>query len=297
MSNDVCVAGSVSFLIDDPRIEQELIPKFSDCKNEILKGSLVKSMKLSTNYGNSGYFQYFVQTLDKDNKKDMFIVYGNVVSTCVIGGLAPIITTDATKNLIFGEYYFNFTIGPITYQFMRRKVSVVCLGAYYFDFLLTAKLNRITTSTKINDKVNMLSKKENEISIFIKSQLLIDFSDIGNTIFELIENNIKTVYEKSCPKIVTVLEGEGLTAWDKLNDIYVRYDINVGSLFVENMMEYSMARFFFTKLLYGKFIMKFLLQKYYKKFLLDLKNSKYNSFYPYFTEGKFKDYYKFFTFE
>ena len=67
--------------------------------------------------------------------------------------------------------------------------------------------------------------KNNDPTIFISSQLLIDNSDIGNTIYKIIEKNDKeTIYEKDCPKIVNVLQGGGSTLLQNLNYIFVKYN-------------------------------------------------------------------------
>lgn len=67
------------------------------------------------------------------------------------------------------------------------------------------------------------------------SQLLIDLSDIGNTIFTI--SNIKNNFEKPCPKIVRVLKGKGLNMWDKLNDLYsTNYPGILGLDFVSNIV-------------------------------------------------------------
>lgn len=162
-----------------------------------------------------------------------------------------------------------------------------------WNFTYSIILPPINTSKNL--KGNQLTQVNDSPSIFIKSQLLIDYSDIGNTDFKVILKQTEIIYEKSCPKIVSVLKGKGNDAWSKLNDIYVEYNVNIeGFSFVKNMMEYSMVRYLFTKLLYGKFMIRYLLQNYYIKFLEDLKNSQYSNFYSYFTQGEFENYYKYF---
>lgn len=292
MSNKFCSAGDISFL--EPNQTLLLKDIFSSCENEILKGSLVgKIFILTINDSETLNFVYNVYSLKENNEQiKQIAVSGPIKELCRNSVYVPIITTTRGDGVRHNEYLFEFDIGSITYQFMRREESSFCTGAFYFNFLFTVTLNPPKKSAVINQK--SLSKQVDDIFIFINSQLLIDLSDIGDTKFIIKDNNNETIYDKSCPKIVSVLKGKGLTAWDKLNYIYKKYNINIGSLFVENIMEYSMAKYLFTKLLYGRFIIEYLKQQYYKKFLSDLKSSKYSNFYNYFTEGKFQNYHEYF---
>ena len=131
-------------------------------------------------------------------------------------------------------------------------------------------------------------------SILIISQTLIDFSDIGNTLFTVSNNktsNNSKIFEKDCPLIVSVLKGNGLTTLDKINYLYKKYKLDITTLiFGSNIIEYSMVRYFLGKLLYDKWNINILLNKYYKKFLKDLQNSKYNNFVDYFVDPNNKTY-------
>jgi len=112
--------------------------------------------------------------------------------------------------------------------------------------------------------------------IFIHSQTLIDGTDIGDTIFIVeYENSNIDKFEKSCPKVVSVLKGEGCTAVEKSNNIHKLEPNNLTYLeFANNLIEYSMVRYFLSRLLYGKFNINYLLGKYYYKFLKDLTKSQ-----------------------
>ena len=133
--------------------------------------------------------------------------------------------------------------------------------------------------------------------IFISSQLLIDKSDIGKTIFYVI-SKVENIFDKSYPKIVNVLKGEGKTMWDKVNNLYITYQPEILGLdFLSNVIQYSMLKYILGELLYGEFDKKYILNKYNDQLLKDLKNSEYKNFLPFFTTSEYKDYYKYFLFD
>lgn len=246
----------------------------------------------------NNHFDFKIYMGNKDGKYD-FYVKGTLIKKQRLGEgtwFDPIITSIAHNrtgdNCSFDKTNFDCMkfIGDksfINYQFKGD-------GGWGFTYYID--LPPINTPDDLNIKPILISNtiKSNPI-IIIKSQLFIDYSDIGDTTYTIYCNNKQNIYKKECVKIVDVLKGKGNTAWEKLNDIFYYYKIGVkGYIFLRNMMEYSTARYLFTKLLYGKFIMKFLLQKYYTKFLEDLKISKYNSYYSYFTQGEYQNYYRYF---
>lgn len=135
-------------------------------------------------------------------------------------------------------------------------------------------------NTSPNKPVNKFSAPDP--SILINSQTLIDGSDIGNTIFRII-NDTEKHYEKNCVLIFSVLKGEGKTAAEKVENIFLTNELPINFYqFGLNIIKYSMLRYFLSKLLYGNFNTDYLLQVYYDDFLKDLKNSKYNSYLNYF---------------
>jgi len=136
-------------------------------------------------------------------------------------------------------------------------------------------------------------------SIIIDSQTLIDGSDIGNTIFKIMNKKVVT-YEKSCPKIVSVLKGKGNTGYQKLEDIFSSNDITLTLVqFGLNIMLYSMLRYILSKLLYNQFNINFLLRKYYNQFLKDLKKSEYRDFLIFFVDpnSEYYGYEKYFLYD
>lgn len=131
-------------------------------------------------------------------------------------------------------------------------------------------------------------------SIFIKSQTLIDGSNIGSTTFEVhYVDNIK-FYEKNCVDITPVLKGEG----DLLQRVY---DLPIGSnitnvKFSDNLIQYSLLKYLLSKLLYGCFNVNYLLRKNHEKFLIDLEKSIYRNFVSFFTTGSLSSYINYFLF-
>ena len=74
--------------------------------------------------------------------------------------------------------------------------------------------------------------------------------------------------------------------------------------FYKSLSFYAAARYILSGLLYDKFSVKFLLEKYYCKFLNDLKNSRFRKFLILFTgpiptqpKIDFSNYYKYFLYD
>lgn len=176
-----------------------------------------------------------------------------------------------------------------TFTNISREYGVYYIGSWEFKLTISIEPFKIYNEEEIYG----LIKNINEPKIFIASQLLIDLSDIGNTFFTV--SNIKDNFEKSCPKIVTVLKGKGLNMWDKLNDLYANnYPCILGLDFVSNIVKYSMLKYLLGKLLYNKFNIKYLLNRYHEKLIEDLKKSEYNDYLSFFITGELKNYNQYF---
>jgi hypothetical protein len=69
-------------------------------------------------------------------------------------------------------------------------------------------------------------------------------------------------------------------AADKLNNNFIFQPVNVDNYnaFLINIIIYSMLKYILARLLYGNFDINYLLGKYNKQFLIDLKNSEYYHF-------------------
>lgn len=155
----------------------------------------------------------------------------------------------------------------------------------------------------INNNINSTNKIEVPI-LYIWGQTLIDGSDIGNVIFTIKDefqyygkNDIPselnkcdtynidssdlkiTTFQKDCPKIVSVVIGNGETWYDKTEYLFktlgkekIRSDFGD---FRSKMFLYAMLKFILSRILYNRFNVKFLLRKYNKKFLKDLAKSRF----------------------
>lgn len=176
-------------------------------------------------------------------------------------------------------------------------------------FLVIPRIYLITEKNETTGEVSKTktSNVEQIPKILIRSQYLIDISDIGDTTFEILDKfsyyckdqkqkniiqNLKiTFFQKSCPKIVSVLKGIGITAIAKVNHIYEKYNISlVGIDFYDNLVEYSMVKYLLSKILYNKLNIKYLLNKYYIPFINNLSKSRFNHFVDFFTNPESKVY-------
>jgi len=162
---------------------------------------------------------------------------------------------------------------------------------------------------------SMFNKTDNVVpSIFIDFQSLIDGSDIGNTILRVTDdyqyydhkttpiipnytckvitsNNPKiTEFEESCPLIVSILRGIGNTAWEKTQYLIENVTTDQSDIynFFINLVRYSMLKYLLSRLMYGKFNINYVLNKYDKKFLKDLSHTRFCNFVNEFTDPNSK---------
>jgi len=141
----------------------------------------------------------------------------------------------------------------------------------------------------------MLKMKSCSSSIDILGQTLFDGSDVGQMIFNVKYDNITTIYNKSCPKMVSVFIGDSEYLITKVNDLWLKLNISIElPEFYEQIIRYGMLRYILSKLLYGNFNINYLLRKYYEKFLIDLNNSKFCNFNSFFTTLPYSQFYKYF---
>jgi len=191
------------------------------------------------------------------------------------------------------EYDLSFTAqGPPSIEItFKRSNRTVKNDGCNFKNTLTA-LNNLR-----NDELTIPS-------IDINFQSLIDGSDIGNTVFVIIDNvdyynhkttpiipnytcksfqtnNPKTtIFSKACPLISNVLRGIGNTAYEKI--VYLMENVvtdqNDAYDFALLLVKYSMLKYILARLMYGNFNIKYILNKYNKKFLNDLSNTRFCKF-------------------
>jgi len=214
----------------------------------------------------------------------------------VVGYGDPMYTEVIGSNVVFSKpNTVLFKYQGIVYQLLNFgtydwALKIVGRQSYYRNGNVENYIGDIRTALS-------LLKINNNPLIDITSQLLIDESDIGHTIFNVVSKTNQT-FIKDCPKIVNVLKGKGITMWDKLNYLYVAYPPGLlGYDFIAKIVRYSMLKYILGKLLYGVFDKKYILNKYFKQFLKDLGKSQYNNYVPFFTTGEYKDYYKYFLYD
>jgi hypothetical protein len=91
----------------------------------------------------------------------------------------------------------------------------------------------------------------------------------------------ETKFLRCCPFMVSVVKGKGATLYDKLLSIYMKAASSIGTdffTFYYRVVLYGMSKYILSRILYGKFDIDFLLNKYNKKFLEDLGHSRFCSF-------------------
>ena len=204
----------------------------------------------------------------------------------------PLILSTSSTNVAVQGHLFKTSINGIIYTFQRDNTVTIFQQGWNFMVSMEKDTEKPINA---NGKNTPLLKSISQPQIFITSRLLIDLSDIGPTVFQIIHMDKIITYEESCPKIADVLKGRGKTARNKVNYLSGKGKINIdGIQFIDNLAEYSMIRCFLSKLLYGNFDTKYLLKKYYSEFIKDLQNSEYSNFVQYFLTGQLKDYYKYF---
>lgn len=108
-----------------------------------------------------------------------------------------------------------------------------------------------------------------------------------NQPLELTCKKCKPMFSKNCklkktqflqfgPCVQHVIKGCGDTLFKKLQSIWnKKQPTNDFDTFYERIFLYSMAKYILCKILYGNFDINYLLQKYNKQFLKDLKHSRF----------------------
>ena len=220
---------------------------------------------------------------------DYFIIFSNQQEriNVVRGETIPIVSPDGkTTDLYEFDSNENYSI-DVTVKRPKRF------------------LGKEETSTNGSQLLTFNNTNKIEVPILdILGQTLIDGSDIGDIIFTIkdqfqyyCKNNIPpefnkcgtynidplklktTIFNKSCPKIVSVVRGNGETWYDKTEYLFMKLGkekigANFGN-FRLRMFLYAMLKFILARILYNKFNINFLLRKYNKQFLIDLSKSRF----------------------
>lgn len=317
--------ASCSTFFYEVKKELTILPNFYNCSN--LPNDLISPIKLT------------ISKKDKDDNSFVYILKINIldknfnnianldIEFTLSGKMFPKITNSKkisqTEELIVnntdGGLQSNFDIFmlvpsklsnmPGSY-FVRSMISAPGFQEIVFEFSIKFYF---TTDMKYFDFPDRLQRNSININpininpkIFISSQLLIDYTDIGDTIFKIYDiysyykceplinnkshiiaiNNIEiTKFEKSYPKIVNVLKGFGKTSKEKVIDIYRKKNIDISLYdFSLNILKYSMTTYILSRILYGKFNTKYLLRKYLSKLLNDLNKTRFSNFVTFYTD-------------
>jgi hypothetical protein len=195
-----------------------------------------------------------------------------------------------------------------TYQFIfshSLKVTVLFIRFNDVNPRDTCSSSNLAAVLKKNGILNNIVP-----SIFIDFQSLIDGSDIGNTVFEITDkfqyynhkttpivpghvcqvirsDNYKiTIFDKACPLIVNVLQGIGETAWQKVQYLFENNETNFSDIydfFILGIVKYSMTKYLLSRIMYGNFNIKYVLNKYNNRLLRDLNNTRFCNFVDLFT--------------
>ena len=93
----------------------------------------------------------------------------------------------------------------------------------------------------------------------------------------------QTIFQKCCNEIslFPVLRGKGETAFEKAKFLFKKesceFQETIGfyQFYYNNLILYAMSKYILSYILYGKFNIKFLLQRYNEKFFTDLGQSRF----------------------
>lgn len=231
-----------------------------NCPNTIIAFSIILEQNVS----------YFVQNDVLYREGDVYVLYLNVCD--VTNGIPDIFVVS------------QFTRNPNA-KIIRREINMPDIP------VMSSLLNKELIQVPALD---------------IIGQTLIDGSDVGNMIFTIRDtrpyynhvsrkfcdtyyidpNELKeTIFNKKCPRMVTVFKGNADLLVLKVAHVYDSA-INGPDFmeFYENIIFYGMLKYILSKILYGKFNINYLLEIYNDKFLDDLQSSQFCRYSPFFTD-------------
>lgn len=90
---------------------------------------------------------------------------------------------------------------------------------------------------------------------------------------------LETRFQDCCLELVSVLKGKGVNLYEKLISIYKVANLDITfDQFYSNVMIYALSRYILSRILFGKFKLKYLLGKYNEQFLKSLGHSRFCGF-------------------
>lgn len=213
---------------------------------------------------------------------------------------------------------------PNSFKISKWEIEMTGYTSYFTQFgtlnILVKYIEDpvIEIYTNIINNKNLLKNSSLLVpQINIIGSTLVDGSDVGQIIFKIKDkysytqntakaNNgickmeeittdqlIITNFEKDCILIKNLVIGNGESLRKKIGNIWNDSTDNFDEFFGD-FLEYSMARYILSKILYGDFNKKYLLRKYYNKFLLDLGKSRFCNFVNFFKDPKYSQMYTYF---
>lgn len=318
-----CGSSNINYNIYSPSGKETLID-FNILDNCKIVKNILPIRIINTNINNTRNFQFLISVKNPESINDnnninvgfilqfVFDKTGKESVNSILNISGPIDkivfqNESISFNLILGKQTSSYSLYAGT-SFHNGQINRLGFRR------ITTGLSTTTTGTPVVETSNLYINNdiENPI-IIIKSQSLIDFSNIGDTTFEIRDkfyyyscskdkqvNNLSnqiyiTKLYTNCIDITSVINGIGNNTREKVKSIYILNDINIELKdFCVNFIEYTVVKYLLCYILYGKFNIKYLLQKYYLKFLKDLNDSRFYRFVNFFTIGIFVDYYKYF---
>lgn len=243
------------------------------------------------------------EKIDLQNKNtDSTIIKNPVVTKSTCNNGFDLITLGIGiehTNMTNQEYSDNYTIT------INNCTDIIKRGAsIHFERIFSNKVN--SNMLMENKLLKSLQQEPTLIPyININGQTLIDFSDVGNMIFTIgdefqyyeekplkntncitpyLSNNIKlTIFDLPCPLMVNVLKGKGKTSIEKAKNVNKNEVLPFDVIYMRIIL-YGMLKYILARILYGKFNIKYLLNKYDKQLLINLSNSRFCNFTKLFTD-------------
>lgn len=297
-----CNTGSLSFVFQQENNSFKITKNKYNCKdiiNKELPDIIINISALSEK--NFWIISDFIISIN-DKNKTLFLKIKSDLSGAE-GNVSYSI--EKTSNIIKSPIPLNFlpsnnfivTINNSEYrswviQILTYNIGVLLVTIKYIENHLikfkTIELNTLIKNTVIKNP-----------SIYINGSTLIDGSDVGEVIFDIIYDNKLIKFEKSCIKIKSLVIGDKSKLIQKIGNIWNNSNNSNNSnndfdKFFQNFLIYSMLRYILSKMLYGNFFNKYLLQKYYKNFMIDLEKSVFSNFIDFFNSPTYSEIHKYY---
>lgn len=180
--------------------------------------------------------------------------------------------------------------------------------------VVATRKNQTTIVSAINNNINNLRIPYINMTV----QTTLNNLDVGESIF-IVGDNKKYNHHKplrsKCgdyytskakitkftvymPFMVSVVRGKGKNLHDKILYLYNKYQIENPFItgasfpaFYDNIITYGMVKYILSRILYGHFDINCLLRQYNKKFIKELKNSRFCHFIQFFNLNNYNNFF------